>query len=93
MAGTELVVGAHSSTSTMKEATGMARITFTAGPSSQSAQGRAAVSTATTVPAAAPRAKPPKMRPRLTAAACQKAGSPMRAASRPATSVGAGSSR
>ena len=47
----------------------MARITFTAGPSSQSAQGRAAVSTATTVPAAAPRAKPPKMRPRLAAAA------------------------
>ena len=77
----------------MKEATGTARITFTMGRNSQSAQERAEVMTANRVPAAAPRAKPPKMRPRLTAAVRQKEGRAARAASRSHTSRGEGRSR
>ena len=88
MAGTQPEEGAHSSTSTMKEATGMARITFTAGVSTQSAARRAEVAAATRAPTTAPTAKPPKIRPRVTAADCQKAPCPARAHSRWATSRG-----
>ena len=88
MAGTQPEEGAHSSTSTIKEATGMARITLTAGVSTQSAARRAEVAAATTAPTAAPTAKPPKMRPRVTAAACQKAGWTASSRSRSTTSMG-----
>ena len=76
----------------MKEATGVARITFTAGAISRPAQGWAQVRAAKSAPRAAPAAKPPKMRPRLIRAERQKTAVPASSHSRAATASGPGSS-
>ena len=55
----------------MKDATGAARTTRTAGESSRSAQGEAQVSTASRAPKAAPQTRPRAMRPREVSTAPQ----------------------
>ena len=78
----------HSSTSRMKEATGAARTTRTAGESSRSAQGEAQVRTASSPPRHSPPARPRVIRPREASTAAQNSSVPARPARARRTEAG-----
>ena len=61
----------HSTTSRIKEATGAARTTRTAGERSRSAQGEAQVRTARSAPRATPQTSPRAIRPREASTVAQ----------------------